>query len=103
MGEKANILLVDDLPANLLALREILGDLDHNLVEAKSGEEALRCLVKDNFAVVLLDVHLPRLDGFETAELIRGLSKSRHIPIIFLTAGDIGRSQIEEGYALGAV
>jgi PAS domain S-box-containing protein len=101
--EKVNILLVDDVPANLFALRELLADLDHNLVEAKSGEEALRCLLKDNFALVLLDVHMPSLDGFETAKLIRGPRNSRYIPIIFVTAGDIERSQIEEGYALGAV
>ena len=100
---KANILLVDDNAANLLSLRAILDELGHNLVEAHSGEEALERVLSDEFAVVLLDVHMPGISGFETAKLIRGRNRSRHIPIIFLTANDIDRSQIEEGYALGAV
>src|SRR5271155_1161317 len=100
---KANILLVDDIPANLLALRVILDDLGHNLVEAHSGEEALERILSDEFTVVLLDVNMPGISGFETAKLIRGRNRSRHIPIIFLTANDIDRSQIEAGYALGAV
>jgi PAS domain S-box-containing protein len=100
---KANILLVDDNAANLLSLRAILDELGNNLVEAHSGEEALERILSDEFAVVLLDVHMPGISGFETAKLIRGRNRSRHIPIIFLTANDIDRSQIEEGYALGAV
>lgn len=100
---KANILLVDDNPANLLVLRSILVGLGHNLVDAHSGDEALVRILSDEFAVVLLDVHMPGISGFETAKLIRGRNRSRHIPIIFLTANDIERSLIEEGYALGAV
>src|SRR4029450_5905585 len=97
------ILLVDDQPANLLALRSILDELDVKLVEAHSGKEALRHLSDGEFAVVLLDVQMPGMDGFETAQLIRGQERSWHTPIIFLTAHDTGRSELEEWYALGAV
>jgi PAS domain S-box-containing protein len=100
---KASILLVDDNPANLLSLRAILEDLGQNLVETRSGEEALRRVESDEFAVVLLDVLMPGISGFETAKLIRRQDRSRHTPIIFLTASDIDSPQIEEGYALGAV
>jgi CheY-like chemotaxis protein len=100
---KSGILLVDDSPANLLSLRAILADLGQHLVEARSGEEALERLKAEEFAVVLLDVLMPGRSGFETARLIRGDERSRHTPIIFLTAGDIDRPQLEEGYALGAV
>ena len=100
---KASILLVDDNPANLLALRAILEELGQNLVEAHSGEEALQRVQSDEFAVVLLDVLMPGISGFETAKLIRGQDRSRHTPIIFLTASDIDRPQLEHGYALGAV
>jgi PAS domain S-box-containing protein len=98
-----NVLLVDDQPANLLALRALLDDLGTNLVDAGSGEEALRRVRADEFAVVLLDVLMPGLGGFETAKRMREHARSRHMPIIFLTAGDVERSQVEEGYTLGAV
>jgi PAS domain S-box-containing protein len=100
---KANILLVDDQPANLLALRAILDDLGQNVVEAHSGDDALRQLLKDDFAVVILDVQMPGLDGFETAKLIRGRKNSRHTPIIFLTAFESDDFQVERAYSLGAV
>ena len=100
---RASILLVDDNPANLLSLRAILEDLGQNLVEVRSGEEALRRVQADEFAVVLLDVLMPGIGGFETARAIRGHERSRHTPVIFMTASDIDRPQIEEGYALGAV
>ena len=100
---KANILLVDDHPANLLALEAILDDLGHNLVRASSGEEALRLLLDQDFAVVLLDVQMHGLDGFETAQRLRGRERSRHTPIIFLTAHDDNRLSAAEAYALGAV
>ena len=100
---KVSILLVDDNPANLFSLRAILEALDQNLVEACSGEEALRRVQSEEFAVVLLDVVMPGISGFETAKLLRGNDLSRHTPIIFLTAIDINRSHLEEGYALGAV
>jgi|GEM_PF-209352 len=99
----ANILLVDDNPANLLALRAILDDPIYDIVEVRSGEEALVRLKIQEFAVVLLDVRMPGLSGFETARIIRADERSRHTPIIFLTADDIDQSKIDEGYALGAV
>jgi PAS domain S-box-containing protein len=99
---KAKILLVDDQPANLLALEAILEGLGENLVKAQSGEEALR-LVDEEVAVVLLDVQMHGLDGFETAKLIRGREQTRHTPIIFLTAYDDNRLSNEQAYALGAV
>jgi PAS domain S-box-containing protein len=100
---KVNVLLVDDEPANLLSLEAILQDPVLNLVKAQSGEEALRRLLVDDFAVVLLDVQMVGLDGFETAKLIRGREKSRHTPIIFLTAYEDNRLPVAEAYALGAV
>src|SRR6184192_2552395 len=101
--QKANILLVDDHDANLLALEAILDDLGQNLVRARSGEEALKHLLRDDFAVVLLDVRMQGLDGFETAKIIRSREKNRHTPIIFLTAYDTNRLPVEEAYALGTV
>src|ERR1700676_5187387 len=89
--QRANILLVDDQPANLLALEAILQELGHNLVKARSGEETLQRLLGDEFAVVLLDMQMPGLDGFETAKLIRSREESRHTPIIFLTAFEADR------------
>jgi PAS domain S-box-containing protein len=100
---KANILLVDDNPTNLFVLRTLLDELDQNLVETQSGEEALRGMLTQEFAVVLLDVFMPGMSGFETARLIRGSERFRHTPIIFLTASNLDQSQIIEGYALGAV
>src|SRR5688500_10671499 len=89
---KANILLVDDLPANLLALEAILGGLDLNLVRARSGEEALRLLGAGEFAAVLLDIHMPGMDGFETATLIRSREASGRTPILFVTAHEGDRT-----------
>ncbi len=93
---RASILLVDDNPANLLSLRALLDGMGQNLVEARSGEEAIERVKADEFAVVLLDVLMPGISGFETAKLIRRQDRSRHTPIIFLTASDIDRPQIEE-------
>jgi PAS domain S-box-containing protein len=100
---KANILIVDDHPENLIALEAILGSLGQNLVRANSGEEALRCLLYQDFAAILLDVQMPGMDGFETASLIRQRERSRHIPIIFITAFSTNDNFIFQGYALGAV
>ena len=99
----ANILLVDDQPANLLTLEATLGDLGQNLVTAHSGREALARILRDDFAVILLDVRMPDMDGFETAALIRSRDKSRHTPIIFLTAYDRTDIAVIKGYSLGAV
>ena len=101
--ERASILLVDDTPVNLVSLRALLDDLGQNIIEARSGEEAIERVKAEEFAVILLDVLMPGINGFETAKAIRGRDRSQHTPIIFLTASDIDRSQMEEGYALGAV
>jgi PAS domain S-box-containing protein len=103
MEPKVNILLVDDKLENLLALEAILEKLGENLVRATSGEEALRCLLNQDFAVILLDVQMPGMDGFETATLIRNRGRSRHTPIIFLTAFSTSDQMLFKGYALGAV
>src|SRR4051794_31145218 len=101
--EKVNILLVDDQTSNLLALESILADMDLNLVRAESGRGALRALLDREFAVILLDVQMPDLDGFETASLIRQRDKSRDTPIIFLTALSRSETNVFRGYELGAV
>ncbi len=101
--ERANILIVDDHPENLMALEAILVDLGENLMRATSGREALRCLLEDDFAVILLDVQMPGMDGFETARLIRERDKLRHTPIIFLTAMDKNDTSVFRGYSVGAV
>ncbi|QSJ14994.1 response regulator [Nostoc sp. UHCC 0702] len=100
---KVNILLVDDKLENLLALEAILERLGEKLVRATSGEEALRCLLHQDFAVILLDVQMPGMDGFETATMIRSRGRSRHTPIIFLTAFSTSDQMLFKGYALGAV
>src|SRR5438309_11342575 len=83
---KVDVLLVDDQPNNLLALEAILGGMGMNLVRARSGEEALMRVLDTDFGVILMDVQMPGMDGFETAALIRERERSRHTPIIFLTA-----------------
>jgi signal transduction histidine kinase len=99
---KVNILLVDDKPEKILALEVVLEDLHQNIVRAYSGREALRALLTQEFAVILLDVNMPGMDGFETASLIRQRKSSEHTPIIFVTAfGDDTHSA--QGYQLGAV
>ncbi len=99
---KAKILVVDDVPAKLLAIEAVLESLQQTVVSVTSGTEALRRLLADDFAVILLDVNMPDLDGFETATLIRQRRRSEHTPIIFLTA-HADDAYAERGYALGAV
>src|SRR5262252_7910439 len=101
--EKVKILLVDDQPDNLLSAEAVLESLGEEIVKAESGREALLRLLDHDFAVILLDVMMPDMDGFETAALIRQRERSRHTPIIFLTA--LGRSEeaLFKGYDLGAV
>jgi PAS domain S-box-containing protein len=99
----ASILLVDDRSENLLALEAILEPLGHRLVSAVSGEEALAHLLREEFAVILLDVQMPGLDGFETAELIKSRERTRHVPIVFLTAISKDRQHVFRGYETGAV
>ena len=101
--EKINILLVDDRPANLLSLAAVLEPLGENLVCAGSGEEALRRLLDDDFAVMLLDVQMPGMDGFETASYARRLEKTRDVPIIFVTAISKEERYVSRGYAEGAI
>src|SRR6188768_680787 len=84
--EKVNILIVDDRPDKMLAHETVLAELNQNLVRATSGKEALRCLLKQDFAVILLDVNMPGMDGFETAALIRQRQRSETTPIIFISA-----------------
>jgi PAS domain S-box-containing protein len=101
--DPVNILLVDDQPNNLIALEAMLGDMGENLIKADSGIQALRSLLDLDFAVVLLDVNMPEMDGFETARLIRQREKSKATPIIFLTAQGPNERNIFRGYSLGAV
>jgi PAS domain S-box-containing protein len=101
--DEVNVLLVDDQTSNLLALESILADMGLNLVRAESGRDALRALLAREFAVILLDVQMPNLDGFETASLIRERDKSRGTPIIFLTALSFSEPHVSRGYELGAV
>src|SRR5690348_4065029 len=100
--EKANILVVDDLPEKLLVFESILAELGQNLVMVRSGSEALREILAREFAVILLDVNMPDIDGLETAKLIRQYKKSSHTPIIFITAY-ADEMQTAAGYSLGAV
>src|SRR4051812_30887558 len=99
----AKILLVDDQRPNLLALHAMLDDLGEVLVEATSGEEAVSRVREHDFAVVLLDVQMPGVDGFQTAERIRAANIGRPTPIIFITSFDQDRASLERAYALGAV
>src|SRR5947209_7636588 len=101
--EKVSILLVDDHIENLVALEALLSDLEQTLVRAQSGIDALRFLLNQEFAVIILDVDMPVIDGFETAALIRQREKSRHTPIIFLTAINKAEQYVFKGYSLGAV
>jgi PAS domain S-box-containing protein len=101
--DRVNILLVDDRPDKLLALEAILGDLGQNMVRAYSGREALRALLHQDFAVILLDVNMPMMDGFETAEMIRARPRSQQTPIIFFTAMHEMEAQVFRSYSLGAV
>ena len=103
MRRAAKILMVDDRPENLLALEAILQGLGHELIKANSGEEALKCLLTDDVAVLLLDVQMPGMDGFETAAHVKRREKTRDIPILFLTAIDGEAHQAFRGYAAGAV
>ncbi|MGE5701609.1 MAG: PAS domain S-box protein [Clostridia bacterium] len=98
-----NILLVDDRPENLLALEAILSSPEYRLVSVHSGEEALRQVLKEDFSLILLDVQMPGLNGFETAKLIKSRQKSEHIPIIFITAISQATDHVLHGYAVGAI
>jgi signal transduction histidine kinase/response regulator RpfG family c-di-GMP phosphodiesterase len=101
--ETVSILIVDDRADKLLAYEAMLGELNQNLVRANSGKEALRCLLQQDFAVILLDVNMPGMDGFETAALIRQRARSETTPIIFISAVNDTENHVSRGYSLGAV
>src|ERR1041384_8372920 len=98
-----SILLVDDKPDNLVALEELLRKPDGHLVRASSGNDPLRLLLKHDFAVVLLDVEMPDMDGYEVAQLMRSTARTRLVPIIFVTSGDRSEQRTFRGYDAGAV
>src|SRR5437016_13530577 len=100
---QASILAVDDDTRSLMALQGLLADMSLRVVTAKSGDEALRCVLKQDFAVILLDARMPGVDGFETARLIRERERSRHTPIIFLTGAYEDVHSVFRGYEAGAV
>ncbi len=102
-GDKVSILLVDGRPENLVALTAILDSAEYRLVLANSGQEALRRLLNEDFALILLDVRMPGMDGFETARIIKQRERSRYVPIIFITAVNIDTSFLFRGYDAGAV
>ena len=101
--ETVKVLVVDDHPENLVALRAILEKLDCQVMEAMSGADALALILKHNFSVILLDVMMPLMDGFETARFIRDRKASRETPIIFLTANGGDSEFVSKGYSEGAV
>ncbi|OUC99608.1 response regulator [Streptosporangium minutum] len=103
MPDRAKILLVDDREENLIALEAILSSLDLIPVRARSGEEALKALLNTEFALILLDVRMPGMDGFETASHIKRRERTRNIPIIFLTVVDSAPDYAFRSYAAGAV
>ncbi len=103
MSRQARILLVDDRPENLVALDAILSSLNQILVPVRSGEQAVQAVLADEYAVVLLDIMMPGMDGFETATQIKRHARSRDVPIIFLTAATMRPEQAFQGYAAGAV
>jgi CheY-like chemotaxis protein len=100
--ERVNILIVDDTVAQRMAVETVLTDLDENVVAVDSGREALRYLLDHDVAVILLDVNMPEMDGFETAAMIRQRPRTRNVPIIFVTA-DTDELHAARGYSLGAV
>lgn len=103
LEEKATILIVDDKAENLVALQAVLDELDEQVVKVSSGVEALKYLLDHDVAVILLDVQMPEMDGFETAQMIRSRQRSRHTPIIFLTAMYTSDTYATHGYNLGGV
>ncbi len=102
-ADRANILIVDDREDKRMAMEAIIAHLGENIVKASSGKEALRCLLHQEFAAILLDINMPGMDGFETAFLIRERQSSAHTPIIFVTAVSDTETHLSRGYSLGAV
>ncbi|ADU30454.1 response regulator [Evansella cellulosilytica] len=102
-SDNVKILMVDDRPENLIALKAVLESENYELFSVKSGEEALKYVLKHDFAVILLDVQMPGLNGFETAEIIKKREQSRHVPIIFITAISKANEHVSKGYSKGAI
>ena len=102
MSSTASLLIVDDRPENLLALEAILSALGHRIVRASSGEEALKRLLVEDFAVVLIDVQMPGMDGIETVQLMKQRERTRSTPVIFLTAIDRDAQTVFRSYSVGA-
>src|ERR1044072_3086866 len=103
MNKMINILLVDDRPEGLVTLEAVLNNAEYNLVKASSGQEALAQVLTKDFAVILLDVQMPEMDGFETATILKQREKSRNTPIIFMAANNKADHYISVGYSIGAV
>lgn len=101
--QKVNILMVDDRPENLFALQSVLAYSNYNLVTANSGEEALKHVLQEDFSVILLDVQMPGMNGFETAKLIKARERSKQIPIVFVTAISQALEHVKNGYSVGAI
>jgi CheY-like chemotaxis protein len=98
----SSILIVDDMEENLIAFEAVLGPLHQHLVRARSGEQALKAMLRQEFAVVLLDVRMPGMDGFETAANIKRLDQTKDVPIILVTGTEGGADYAYRGYAIGA-
>ncbi|GAA3827576.1 response regulator [Streptomyces chiangmaiensis] len=101
-AEQCSILIVDDMEENLVAFEAVLGPLHQRLVRAQSGEQALKAMLRQEFAVVLLDVRMPGMDGFETAANIKRLDQTKDVPIILVTGTEAGADYAYRGYAIGA-
>ncbi|MEU5594868.1 response regulator [Streptomyces sp. NPDC020298] len=101
-ADQCSILIVDDMEENLIAFEAVLGPLHQHLVRARSGEQALKAMLRQEFAVVLLDVRMPGMDGFETAANIKRLDQTKDVPIILLTGTEAGTDYAYRGYAIGA-
>src|SRR5262245_36351544 len=103
LSGKPKLLLVDDKPANLLALEAVLGDTEYELIRASSGPQALELLRQHDFALVLLDVQMPEMDGFETAQRMKAMPQGKDVPIIFITAIYSDDPYVRKGYLSGGV
>src|SRR5689334_7122182 len=102
-AEPLEILLVDDIPDNLVVLEALLRRDGLSILQARSGSEALELLLTHDVCLALLDVQMPEMDGFELAELMRGAERTKHVPIIFVTAGGRDPQRVFKGYETGAV
>lgn len=101
--DKTNILIVDDIPANLLAMEELVNDTDLNIFTAESGREALSIMEKEDIALALLDVHMPEMDGYQVVEIMSKKEETEHIPVIFVTASFMDTEHEFKGYRSGAI